>query len=60
MPILATPQTAVEPPPEPALVEPWSWTVVELGPHLTENQRQTLLARFRALGYDDATTWPTA
>lgn len=58
MPILATPQPATEPPPP--LAEPWSWTVVELGPHLTENQRQTLLARFRALGYDDATTWPTA
>jgi hypothetical protein len=51
------------PPPDPgpqpnpaAAVPPWSWPVAELGLHLTEAQRQTVLARFRALKFD-ATTW---
>jgi hypothetical protein len=49
MPIRAVdPRTPAPVPPDP----PWSWTVAELGAHLTENQRLTLLARFRALGYD--------
>ena len=52
---------AVQPPPPPdplPMAEPWTWTVAQLGPHLTESQRQTLLARFRALGFN-ASTWPT-
>lgn len=49
MPIIAS---VPEPTPDPSAQPPWSWSVLELGDHLTANQRLTLLARLRAIGYD--------
>lgn len=46
-----------EPEPVPQLSEPWSWTVAELGRHITASQQETLLARFRAVGFKDIRTW---
>lgn len=52
------------PPPEPApaLEPPWSWSVVELMPHLTANQQQIVMGRLRAIGAiaSDVQTWPSA
>jgi hypothetical protein len=52
MPIAAVDNRTPSPPPTPAPQPPWSWTVAELGPHLTESQRQTVLGRLRAIGFD--------
>lgn len=49
MAALPTPLPQPDPP-------PWSWTVAELGSHLTASQQASLLARFRALGFA-VTTW---